>query len=179
VVTAGRPGRLSVEPLSKYIDVREVSKNQSSLSFETRILPGVSVGEFRSRVLVSLDTGTQKLFRTVPVFAVIKPTLQPSVTKLTFGRIEGTTPVTKSFLVNYLGTKSLSKSDLVIDQSSNQGLEVGVRLVDPGKTWEVSVSLDPQKVASRVREEVTILLPDTEISPVKIKITGSKGESLS
>ena len=137
------------------------------------------MGEFRSRVLVSLDTGTQKLFRTVPVFAVIKPTLQPSVTKLTFGRIEGTTPVTKSFLVNYLGTKSLSKSDLVIDQSSNQGLEVGVRLVDPGKTWEVSVSLDPQKVASRVREEVTILLPDTEISPVKIKITGSKGESLS
>jgi|GEM_PF-6217487 hypothetical protein len=159
-VSGIRSADFSVRPLKQSVSISNTSRSGETVSFGVQISPDAPVGELRERIVVR-EASKEGRSVIIPVFAIIKPALELSRATITFLNNTGQAKLSESVLLNYFGQGSIGNPRAVF-RRGHRGISVQVKEVDPGRTWELSFSIDMQKVAGSLDELVTILGDDDE-----------------
>lgn len=171
VVLRKTPGRsLTARSLSRVVTVDVRSDTKDELRLGVRIAPNAPVGELRERILIRESGRGGKSF-SIPVFAVVKPVLEVSRSTVVLNP-EGVSAGSQgSVILNNWAERPFGRPRFVFSQQGR--VLVQTKELDPGRTWELSFSLDPQKAAGSVDERVTILGDDDSGPSVSLRVVTS------
>lgn len=121
--------------------------------------PDLPPGEFRERVVIPLEHGSSSSLN-VPVVATIKGTMELRPMALSFGVLEGEQPIQKIVTLQNLSTspvaiESISSDNLAVTAVLRPSGDKGNRRQD-GRHQEIVVTVDPGKIASDLKANITI-----------------------
>lgn len=127
--------------------------SETAKRIQVTLSPDLPPGEFRERVVVPLIKGSSSALN-VPVVATVKGTVELRPVALSFGVLEGKTPVQKTARLDNLGSSPIAIESV---SSDNQAVAVTSRPVrGDGRQHEIVVTVDPEKIASDLRATITI-----------------------
>lgn len=174
VVIRKSPGKaVTARSLSRAVGVDVKSDTREELRLAVRIAPNAPLGELRERISVR-ESGNRKSF-SIPVFAVVKPLLEASRSTIVLSSGGSLVNSEGYVILNYWGDRPFGPPRVVFSQE--RGIFVRTRELDPGRTWEVSFSIDSQKSAGSVDERVTILGSDDTGPSTSLRIVTSTTSS--
>ena len=168
VVTGIRSADFTVRSLARSVSISNTSRSGEKISFGVQIAPDAPVGELRERIVVR-EAGTKGRSAIIPVFAIVKPALELSRTTITFLNNSAQGKLSESVLLNYFGQGSIG-TPRAFFRRGHRGISVQVKEVDPARTWELSFSIDMQKVAGNLDELVTILGDDDQGPTASVRL---------
>lgn len=160
-------GEFAVRALSRWVSVRTIRRAGGQIAFGVQIVPNSPVGELRERIVVRDSKGGAVM---VPVFALIKPDLELSRSTITFLKHrDDQGKLSETVLLNYFGSIPFGAPRAVF-QRGHRGITAHFKNIDPGRTWEVSFSVDLQNMAGSLDEQVTILGDDEDGPKASIRL---------
>jgi hypothetical protein len=168
VVSGIRAEDFTVRSLARSVSISNIARSGERVSFGVHISPDAPVGELRERIVVR-EAGNKGRSAIIPTFAIVKPALELSRTTITFLNNTGHGKISESVLLNYFGKGSIGTPRAVF-RRGHRGISVQVKEVDPARTWELSFSMDMQKVAGNLDELVTILGDDDEGPAASVRL---------
>lgn len=142
----------SIKSYSKFIKVEERSVSDNEKKVEVSLDPSLPLGEFRDRVVVELIGGDRKSLN-IPVFASVKGPLQVDPSAISFGIIMGDKALTKRVKLEGFEKDHFSITDIT---ASNPLLTTKFEAIKDGKSYWISVTLDPSKISQDLKEFITI-----------------------
>lgn len=150
------------------VDVRTDARGELHLA--VRIAPNAPVGELRERIVLRESGRGSKSF-SIPVFAIVKPVLEVSRSTVVLNPKSALAASGSSLILNYWGDRPFGQPRFKFTHQA--GVVVQTKELDPGRTWELSFSLEPQKAAGSVDERVTILGDDDAGPSVSLRVVTS------
>ncbi len=139
-----------INTFSSHLKIENISGDEHEKKFTIVLEGNVPLGDFRERVIVTLD-GDAKSSLNIPVYANVKGNLIVDPPALSFGIISGTEIIKKKLTIE-------NNSDLAYNlesvDSSNKAISAKIKEVKPGKKYNVEVLLDPNKLESDLRSEL-------------------------
>lgn len=171
IVVRKNPGRdVTARSLSRVVTVDVRSDATDELRLAVRIAPNAPVGELRERILIRESGRGGKSF-SIPVFAIVKPVLEASRSTVVLNSEGGSAGSQGSVILNYTGERPFGNPRFLFSQQG--GVLIRTKELDPGRTWELSFSLEPQKAAGSLDERVTILGDDDSGPSLSLRVVTS------
>ncbi len=152
----------SVKSFAKYVVLQEIEATPTKRRFSVGISPEAPVGDMRERVIVGLKGATEAGAETsvnIPIFAAVKGQVNLKPSQLSFGVIEGTAPLVRSFRIENRGPEQINVKDV---HSNNDAVRAAMKVLEAGRKYEVEVTVDPVKVKRDLRAAIDVVT-DSEI----------------
>lgn len=167
-----RPGGAAsingAQTYSKYLTVKDLGGSNEKRKFAISLDPQAPKGEFRDRILVSLS-GASRDYVNIPVSATISSDIALSPKTLSFGIIEGSSPIQRSFKLENLGTKAIEIKSI---KPSSPAVSAEVTPIQAGRIFMVKVSIDPAKVSGDFRGSLDIMTSSEEEPTSTVNLFG-------
>jgi hypothetical protein len=165
--TAADAQNLTVRSPSEQVIIRPLGGGETYRKFAVSLAKDVPPGEVRERLLVTIP-GTLEAPVNLPVFASVVPPVKVSPTTLSFGVIDGKSPLTRSVRID-----NLNDEPLVIDgvESTHEAVTATIHERVNGKRYTLKVVIDPHKVTSNVEATLNIRASGSR-DPLAIKVLG-------
>jgi hypothetical protein len=153
---------------SKHLKVEVLSSDSRSLTFAATLSPEVPLGEFRDRVVISLQ-GAQVRSMNVPVFASVKGPLQMKPGSVAFGVLEGTEKLVRSVK---LENKGKAEVEILNITSNHPAVEAEFSPIKSGKVYVIKVSVQPEKVKKDLRASLQIETSSEKQQKLQLSVYG-------
>ena len=141
-----------VTSLSKYLVASPVSTQANRATVTIEILPTAQLGEFRDRVIFELDGGRRASVN-VPVNASVKGDLRLNPGAVSFGVLEGQTPLERRIQFENKGRNPVTIESIT---TSNPAVSASMVTVQPGRLGVLVVKVDPRRVSGDLKETVEV-----------------------
>jgi hypothetical protein len=141
-----------VTSLSPFIVASPVSTQANRATVTLEVLPTAPLGEFRDRVIFELDGGRRASVN-VPVNASIKGDLRLVPGTISFGVIEGQTPLERRVQFENKGRDPVAIQSIT---STNPAVSASMVNVQPGRLGVLVVKVDPRRVSGDLKETVEV-----------------------
>lgn len=141
-----------VTSLSKHLVASPVSTQANRATVTIEILPTAPQGEFRDRVIFELDGGRRASVN-VPVNASVKGDLRLNPGTVSFGVLEGQTPLERRIQFENKGRTPVTIQSIT---TSNPAVSASMVTVQPGRLGVLVVKVDPSRVSGDLKETVEV-----------------------
>lgn len=141
-----------VTSLSKYLVASPVSNQANRATVTIEILPTAPLGEFRDRVIFELDGGRRASVN-VPVNASVKGDIQLNPSTVSFGVLDGPTPIERRIQFENKGPIPVTIQSIT---TSNPAVSASMVTVQPGSLGVLVVEVDPRRVSGDLKETVEV-----------------------
>jgi len=159
----------NVQLHSNNFTIQEIEAGSNYRVMRVTLQPEVRPGEVRERIVVGLR-GDKRQSVNIPIYASIKGPIQMNPASLSYGILEGQEPLLRRVRIENLG-----KSDFEITQidSRHKSIKVEKRTVQPGRIYELEVSLDPSSVQRELRSAIEITTNHPDQKRLSLSVYGS------
>jgi len=157
-----------VTSLSKHLVASPVSTQGNRATVMIEIRPTAPLGEFRDRVIFELDGGRRASVN-VPVTASIKGDLRLNPGTISFGVIEGQTPLERRVQFENKGRDAVSIQSIT---TSNRAVSASMINVQPGRAGVLVVKVDPRLISGDLKETVEVKTDHPSESVLSLNVFG-------
>ena len=133
-----------------------------------RFAADVPLGEFRDRIVVSID-GKSPRSVNIPVFAVVTGDLKLTPPAVSFGLLEGSTELVRTVRLQSRGSSPLVLPEL---RSSNPAIRASVKPVHEGREFEIEVLVNPKELQKDLKAVLEIVAPGAKERRVSLSVFG-------
>jgi len=154
---------------SNNFTLQEIETGSNYRVMRVILQPEVRPGEIRERIVVGLR-GDRRQSVNIPIYASIKGPIQMNPASLSYGILEGQEPLLRRVRIENLG-----KPDFEITQinSRHKSIKVEKRTIQPGRIYELEVSLDPTSIQREVRSAIEITTNHPDQQRLSLSVYGS------
>jgi hypothetical protein len=157
-----------ITSLSPYLVASPVSTQGHKAVVKVEILPNAPKGEFRDRIVFELDRGRIASIN-VPVNASVKGDIRLSPETISFGVIDGSSPLERRVQFENKGAKSVSIQSIT---TSDAALSTSLIQIQPGRQGVLVVKVDPKRVSGDLKATVDIKTNHPSESVVSLNVFG-------
>jgi hypothetical protein len=157
-----------VTSLSKFLAASPVSNQGNRATVKIEILPTAPQGEFRDRVIFELDGGRRASVN-VPVNAAVKGDLRLNPGTISFGVVEGETPLERRVQFENKGSQPVSVQSIT---TSNSAISASMVNVQPGRLGVLVVKVDPRRVTGDLKGTVDVKTSHPTESALSLNVFG-------
>jgi len=154
---------------SQALIVTPVTSEPTKRVFDVALVPGLSPGTLRDRIVVSTFSGGHEKPLNIPIVAAVKSELSLRPENLSFGIISGEEPLVRKATLTNFGSKPVG---IVSVTSSDPALSADYKTVDNGKNFLFELRLDPRRVTTDFRGTVTVITNRQDVGPVALNVYG-------
>jgi hypothetical protein len=163
-----------VKSYSRHVILTEVSKDPSAQMYRVTLAPGLPLGEFRDRIVVSLQ-GAKTSSINVPIFALIRAPVAIKPSLLSFGVLEAGSLTERSAKLENLGEAPVHVVSLT---SSHPAISATYTTIEKGKVYVLKVQVDPSKVSRDLRATIEVLTDSAAAKSVSLTVVGMAAPTL-
>jgi len=133
-----------------------------------RFVADVPLGEFRDRIVVSID-GKSSRSVNIPVFAVVTGDLKLTPPVVSFGLLDGNAELVRTVRLQNRGAALLGAPEL---RSSHPAVRATVKPAHEGKDFEIEVRVNPKELQKDLKTAVEIVVPGAKERRVSLSVFG-------
>jgi Protein of unknown function (DUF1573) len=160
---------IGAQSFSKYLKVEKVGGDDRKAKFRIQLDPTVPRGPLRDRVVVEIAADARRSVVNVPVLGFVIGTMRVNPATVSFGVIDGQGSVERRVKVENLGQKPVKIESVRTDSSA---VTATVKEVAAGKSFVVSIVVDPARLAGNLKSLVEIETDQGDESKVTINVFG-------
>jgi len=149
-----------------HINFKEQSPKRQR--FTVSIDPQARIGEIRSRVVVTLDSKSQRSIN-IPVFASVKGNIELTPSSVSLGVLQGGEVLRRSVKLENFGSQPLKIKGV---SSNDETVKVVLKTIKEGSAYVIEVSVDPREVKKNLRALVTVLTDSAEQQELGLNVYG-------
>ena len=167
VQTNGNVKILDSYRMSKYLDAKVLEKTSNSLKLRVFLKDTIHVGEFRDRIVVDLS-GSNKSSVDIPIFARVQGDVYLTPSTISFGVFDGGVKE-RIVKINNLSNIPLKVTKL---KSSDSSLKLRAVETDLGKSYDLIISVDSDKIKDDLKALVKIYTNNPDYEELKLGVYG-------
>lgn len=171
VVKVRKDSKVQIKELttfSKYATIKELEGGDKSRKVRVTLSPSMPPGEYRDRVVVAIAGGAASNIN-VPIIATVKGQLELKPSTVSFGLIQGSTPISKTVRLQNLGNLPLTIKGI---KSDNPAVMGQFDVVKAGKMFNIRIKVDPTKVTNDLSASLTISTDSKEEGEIALAVYG-------
>ncbi len=157
-----------ITSLSKFLVASPVVTQGNRATVTIEILPTAPLGEFRDRVVFELDGGRRASVN-VPVNASVKGDLRLNPGTISFGVVEGQSPLERRVQFENKGRNPIAVESIT---TSNPALSASMVNVQTGRLGVLVVKVDPRRVSGDLKEVVEVKTNHPTESVLSLNVFG-------
>lgn len=158
----------ALESRSKFLEVEELSSDKTQKRFTVGVKPDAGIGELRERIVVFLK-GSKRRAVNIPIFASIQGGLKFKPSALAFGVLGGQNKLSRTVKLTNRGDDKISIKGL---NSRHPAVTGTVKALKEGRSYLITVTVDPKKVKRDLRASLDIYTDSEEQSEVSLSVYG-------
>ena len=157
-----------IQAFSPTLSVNSFVVKDGKASAKVKFSADVPLGEFRDRIVVTLDGKTPRSVN-VPIFAVVTGDLKLTPPTVSFGLLEGEGDLVRTVRLQHRGSSPLGVPEV---RSSHAGVRAVVKAIQPGKEFEIEIRVNPKDVRKDLKAALEIVASGAVEKRVTLSVFG-------